>query len=97
MLKSIKDGGIFCLNVDVPKDKIESFLPNKLKKQIAEKHVQFYCFNAGEIAQSVGLGNRISMVTVMFLMNFGMSGLFDIKKAAESMKTLCKITYAKQP
>lgn len=35
------------------------------------------------------------MITVMFLMAFGMKGLIDVEKAKEAMKALAKITYAK--
>lgn len=36
------------------------------------------------------------MIVVMFLMALGMEGLLDIKEAAESLKALARITYAKQ-
>lgn len=53
--------------------------------------------DANKIAQSVGLGNRISLIMGTFLMAYGMNGLVEIKKATESLKALAKITYAKQP
>lgn len=67
-----------------------------LKKKIAEKDIKFYTVNANKMAASLGLGNKISLITVMFLMALGMDGLIEIEKAATSMKTLAKITYAKQ-
>lgn len=93
-MKGAKQGATFFLCCDY--EDLEKSIPAALKKQIAEKDIKFYTVNAMKMAASVGLGNRISLITVMFLMALGMEGLIEIQKAAASMKALAKITYAKQ-
>ncbi|CAL6045241.1 Pyruvate-flavodoxin_oxidoreductase 2 [Hexamita inflata] len=94
-LLGARKGATFVLNADF-KD-VEKHIPASLKRQIAQKNIQFYIVNANEIAQGLGLGNKTSLILSMFLMAKGMNGLVEIAQAAESMKTLAKITYAKQP
>ena len=58
----LKPGGIFVLNCQWTDEELEQGLPAKLKRDIAEKKIQFYTINAVEIAEKIGLGNRINMV-----------------------------------
>lgn len=62
MLDDLKPGGIFVLNCIWSDDELEEHLPAKYKRQIAEKNIQFYTINAVEIAQEIGLGNRVNMI-----------------------------------
>ena len=62
LLKGIKDGGTFLLNTSWSKDEIEQRLPNNLKRQLAEKNINFYVIDAQTIAQEIGLGTRINMI-----------------------------------
>ena len=62
LLESCKKGGIFVLNTQWGEKELEEYLPNHLKKQIAEKGVEFYTINAIDIATEIGLGNRINMI-----------------------------------
>jgi pyruvate-ferredoxin/flavodoxin oxidoreductase len=62
MIDDLKPGGIFVLNCQWQDDELEERLPARYKKRIAEKNIQFYTINAIEIAEDIGLGNRINMV-----------------------------------
>lgn len=62
LLQSIKQGGIFVLNTQWEGEELEKNLPDIMKKQIAEKGVDFYTINAIGIAEEIGLGNRINMI-----------------------------------
>jgi len=58
----LKPGGIFVLNCHWKDDELEKGLPAKIKREIAEKNIQFYTIDAVQIAEQIGLGNRINMV-----------------------------------
>lgn len=62
LLHSLKKGGIFVLNTQWEGDELEEKLPKQLKKKLAEKKAHFYTINAIDIADKIGLGNRINMV-----------------------------------
>lgn len=62
LLESIKDGGTFVLNTQWTDEELDKNLPSKLKRKIAEKNIKFYTINAIDIAQKIGLGNRINMI-----------------------------------
>lgn len=62
ILDDIKQGGIFVLNCQWSDEELEENLPIKYKKMIAEKNIKFFTINAVQIAQEIGLGNRINMV-----------------------------------
>ncbi len=62
LLQSIKHGGVFVLNTQWEGKELEKNLPDIMKKQLAEKNIQFYTINATGIADKIGLGNRINMI-----------------------------------
>ncbi len=62
LLQSVKKGGTFVLNTLWDEKELEENLPDIMKKQLAEKEVQFYTINAVGIAEEIGLGNRINMI-----------------------------------
>ena len=62
ILDDLKPGGIFVLNCVWSDEELEENLPARYKRHIAEKNIQFYTINAVEIAEEIGLGNRINMV-----------------------------------
>ena len=68
VLKGIKKGGTFVLNCPWSVEELDEKLPAQIKKDIAEKELDFYVIDAIKIASEVGLGNRINMVmqTVFF-------------------------------
>ena len=62
LLQSAKQGGIFVLNTLWDEKELEQHLPDRMKKQMAEKELKFYTINAIKIAEEIGLGNRINMI-----------------------------------
>ena len=62
LLKGLKKGGTFVLNTIWSKDELETHLPAKMKKYIADNEINFYTVNATAIASEIGLGNRINMI-----------------------------------
>ncbi len=62
MLQSLKQGGTFVLNTQWDLEELDINLPGIMKRQLAQKKVNFYTINAIGIAEDIGLGNRINMV-----------------------------------
>lgn len=62
LLHSIKPGGVFVLNTHWQGEELEKNLPTSMKKKMVEKNIKFYTINAIDIAEKIGLGNRINMV-----------------------------------
>lgn len=62
MLRDLKQGGTFVLNCQWSEEELEHHLPPEIKRQLVEKNAAFYTINAVEIAENIGLGNRINMV-----------------------------------
>ena len=63
MLSSVKKGGVFLLNCPWKNlDEFEADLPAKIKREIAEKELQFYVIDGTKIADEVGLHGRSSTV-----------------------------------
>ena len=62
MLKNLKDEGTFLLNTEFDKDHIVDYLPNRVKKQLADKNAKFYIINANKIANEIGMGRRTNTI-----------------------------------
>ena len=62
ILQRIKKNGTFLLNTVLSENELNEFLPNKMKKEIFEKNVKLYIINANEIAQRLGLKNKINVI-----------------------------------
>ena len=95
MLKGLKKGGTFLLNTQTPADKIEELLPNKVKRQLAQKKAKFYIVNAVDLAYEIGLGRRINtiMQSAFFKLN---EHLMPAEKANKYMKEYAKKTYGRK-
>jgi pyruvate-ferredoxin/flavodoxin oxidoreductase len=63
MLDALKDGGIFFLNTSWTKDELGEKLPAYVKRALAVKKAKFFICDAVDIAESIGLGGRINMIT----------------------------------
>lgn len=62
LLKGLKKGGTFLLNTLWNTDELDKYLPNEMKKYIADNEINFYTINATEIAETLGLENRTNMI-----------------------------------
>ncbi|HRW58620.1 MAG TPA: pyruvate:ferredoxin (flavodoxin) oxidoreductase, partial [Chlamydiales bacterium] len=94
ILDQIKPGGIFVLNSMWEKEELERNLPNKVKKQMAEKNIQFYHVNAIKIAKDIGLGSRINMI--MQTVFFKLSNVLPIEKAIQLLKDAIVKSYGRK-
>lgn len=95
MLKNLKDGGTFLLNTEFSKEEIVDYLPNRVKKQLADKKAKFYIINANKIAGEIGMGRRTNTIlqSAFFALN---PQILPIDKAVEFMKEMAKKTYGKK-
>ena len=95
MLKNLKKGGTFLLNTEFNEEEIIDYLPNKLKKQLADKQAKFYIIDATKIAQEIGMGRRTNTIlqSAFFALN---PQILPIDKAVEYMKAMAKKTYGKK-
>ncbi|MGE5343334.1 MAG: pyruvate:ferredoxin (flavodoxin) oxidoreductase [Candidatus Omnitrophota bacterium] len=94
MLKELKDGGTFLLNSEYSNDEVFGRLTRDMQETIIRKKIKFYNIDALKIAESVGLGNRIS--TVMQAAFFAISGIMDKTKAIELIKKSIQKSFEKK-
>lgn len=92
MLKNLKEGGRFLLNTEFSKEDIINYLPNRVKKQLADKHAKFYIINANQIAASIGMGRRTNTIlqSAFFALN---PQILPIETAVTKMKEMAKKSY----
>ena len=93
MLKNLKDGGRFLLNTEFTKEEIADYLPNRVKKQLADKHAKFYIINANKIASEIGMGRRTNTIlqSAFFALN---EQILPIEEAVTKMKEMAKKSYS---
>ncbi|MDF1575752.1 MAG: pyruvate:ferredoxin (flavodoxin) oxidoreductase [Bacteroidales bacterium] len=84
MLKGLKEGGTFLLNSIWSEEETIKHLPNKMKKYMAEHHINFYVINATKLAQEIGLGNRTN--TIMQSAFFKIANIIPYDHAVEEMR-----------
>ncbi|MDO5569265.1 MAG: 2-oxoacid:acceptor oxidoreductase family protein [bacterium] len=60
ILDNIKQNGIVLLNTNLFEQELVKTLPNRVKKQLADKNITIYIINATSIATNHGLKNKIS-------------------------------------
>ncbi len=94
MLGPLKEGGVFLLNALVPADEVFYTLTEEEQQIMIDKKINFYCMNAYDVAEEVGLGNRTN--TVMQAAFFKISGILPEKEAIDLMKAAAKKTFAKK-
>ena len=95
MLKGLREGGTFLLNTTTPKEEIGTLLPNKVKRQLAQKKAKFYIINAVDLAYEIGLGRRINtiMQSAFFKLN---DSLLNADDANKYMKSYAKKEYGRK-
>ncbi|MGL4911774.1 MAG: pyruvate:ferredoxin (flavodoxin) oxidoreductase, partial [Romboutsia sp.] len=91
LLKGLKKGGTFVLNTIWNAEELESNLPAKMKKFIAENEINFYTVNATKIAAEIGLGTRINMI--MQSAFFKLAQIIPTEEAMEYLKDSIKKAY----
>eukprot|EP00484_Ammonia_sp_Unknown_P000272 CAMPEP_0197022220 /NCGR_PEP_ID=MMETSP1384-20130603/3125_1 /TAXON_ID=29189 /ORGANISM="Ammonia sp." /LENGTH=1795 /DNA_ID=CAMNT_0042450221 /DNA_START=521 /DNA_END=5908 /DNA_ORIENTATION=- len=95
LLQAIKPNGIFVLNS--PWKSMEEFeekLPARMKRQIAQNHVQFYNIDAGHIAREIGLKGRINMIMQSVFYKLG--NVIPADEAVALLKSSIKRMFGKK-
>lgn len=95
MIKCLKKGGTFLLNTDIPAEEIEARLPNRMKKQLAEKNAKFYIIDANALAAKIGLGRRTNTIlqSAFFYLN---QNIMPYADAQDWMKKFAQKAYGKK-
>lgn len=94
LVKGLKDGGTFLLNTVWDEEKVKKLLPSRIKRYLAEHHINFYIINAMEIAQKTGLGGRINQV--MSTAFFELTDIMDHETYLPLLKTEVDAAYGKK-
>ena len=95
LIGGIKKNGTFLLNTSYTDEELEEFMPNSVKKILAERNIKFYVIDASKLAKSVGLGGKINTVmeSAFFCLN---PQIIPYKKAVELMKYYVHKTFARK-
>ncbi|MBQ3925032.1 MAG: pyruvate:ferredoxin (flavodoxin) oxidoreductase, partial [Firmicutes bacterium] len=91
LAKDLKEGGIFLLDTSYTDEELVAHMPNYMKRQFAEKNVQFYTINATGIARELGLGNRTN--SILQAAFFALAGILPVDVARDAMKKQIYKTY----
>ena len=92
IVSEVKPGGTFLLNTRWKGEELIKNLPNKAKRILAQRHINFYTIDATDIAASIGLGNRTS--TVLQSAFFKLSGVLPLDEAVKYMKEATVKTFS---
>ncbi len=94
IVSEVKPGGTFLLNTHWKGETLAHNLPNRAKRILAERKINFYTIDATSIAEEIGLGNRTS--TVLQAAFFRLSGVLPIDQAEEYMKNAAVKTFSRK-
>jgi len=94
LLKGLKKGGTFLFNCQWKAEELDGKLPAGMKKYLAENDIEFYIIDATNIAQEIGLGNRINMI--MQAAFFKLSKVIPLGDAVKYIKDAIRKTYGKK-
>ncbi len=94
MVQDLKNGGKFLLNCQWTDDELNKYLPNKMKKFIADNNISLYTINGIKIGKELGLGGRIN--TILQAAFFKITNIMDINKAINLMKQAATKSYSKK-
>ena len=84
ILSGIRDNGTFILNTTKSKDEVLGILSNEEKTILKNRHIHFYIIDANNIANEVGLNNKIS--SIMEVIIFKICKIIDFDYAFEEIK-----------
>ena len=95
MIRNLKKGGTFLLNTTFSAEEIVNYMPNKVKKQLAEKNAKFFIINATHIAEELGMGRHTNTIlqSAFFALN---ESILPYENAKTYMKEAAKKAYGKK-
>ncbi len=94
IVDDLKEGGSFLLNCPWDTEELSERLPGKMKRILAERHINFYTIDGIKIGKEIGLGGRIN--TVLQSAFFKIADIIPADKAKELMKAAAKKSYMKK-
>ena len=94
ILKGLKKGGNFVLNCRWSQEELESKLPAKMKRYIAQNDIHFYTIDAVKIAAGIGLGKRVNMI--MQAAFFKLADIISEEDAITYLKKSIEKAYGKK-
>ena len=94
VIDGIRENGTFLLNSIWDAEQTIAKLPNKVKKILASKNINFYIINATKLAHDIGLKNRTN--TIMQSAFFKLTNIIPFEDAQKYMKEYAHKAYAKK-
>lgn len=94
MVQSLKKNGVFLLNIELKDKELFDYIPNNVKKYIADNNINFYVVPANSLAKSLGLGGRIN--TIMQACFFKLANIIDYEQAYQYMVDYTTKTFSKK-
>ena len=94
MIHELKPGGTFLLNCEWTEEQLEEKVRADVKRYIARNNIQFYIVDANKIADSLGLGNKSSMILQAAF--FNLTKVIPVESAVGYMKAAAEKTFAKK-
>ena len=91
IVSEIKPHGSFLLNCGKTDEEMAVWLPNDVKRTLAQRHIRMFAIDATAIAMRLGLGNHTN--TVLQAAFFAVSRLIDATTALDAMKDAARKTY----
>jgi pyruvate-ferredoxin/flavodoxin oxidoreductase len=94
LLEHAAPDGVFLLNTPAPPDQVWDTLPQAMRAQIRDKHLQLWVIDAYAVADEAGMGRRIN--TIMQTCFFAISGILPKEEAIAEIKHAVDKTYGKK-
>ena len=94
MIHELKPGGTFLLNCEWTEEQLEEKVRADVKRYIARNNIQFYIVDANKTADSLGLGNKSSMILQAAF--FNLTKVIPVESAVGYMKAAAEKTFAKK-
>ncbi|QKG30048.1 pyruvate:ferredoxin (flavodoxin) oxidoreductase [Campylobacter sp. RM16187] len=94
VIDGIRKNGTFLLNSIWDADETVAKIPNRVKRILARKNVNFYIINATKLAHDIGLKNRTN--TIMQSAFFKLANIIPFEDAQKYMKEYAHKAYSKK-
>ena len=91
IVEELVPGGTFLLNCSWKEDELEQHLPASVRREIAQKNINFYMIDANRIAQELGLGSHTN--TVLQASFFALMDVIPTEEALGMIKEATRKTY----
>ena len=91
IVDEIIPGGTFLLNCSWSQEELEEHIPASVRRQLAQKNIEFYVIDANKIALDHGLGSHTN--TVLQASFFALMQVIPVDEALEMIKDAIRKTY----